>query len=61
MEISMGGLSQLLITLCILIGTIYLVSTGDLTPAQLMEIWGMLGLGMGIGYINGKKATNKKK
>lgn len=60
MEITIGGLSQLLVTMCILVGSIYLVAEGEMNITQLMEIWGMLGLGMGIGFINGKKAASKK-
>lgn len=57
MEITFGGLSQLLITLCILLGSLYLTSTGTMTPDRMLELWGMLLAGMGIGYINGRKTT----
>lgn len=55
MEVTLGGISQLSVMLCILIGSIYLAAEGLLTSEQVMTLWGGLLGGMGIGYINGRK------
>lgn len=62
MEVTLGGLTQLLVTLLVLLGSIYLCGERLLTPQETMTLWGGLLAGMGIGYANGKKTkTNNTK
>lgn len=56
MEVSLGGISQLLVILCVMLGGLYLTAEGKMTTDQLFTLWGGILAGMGIGFINGKKA-----
>lgn len=56
MEVTLGGVSQLLVILCVLIGSLYLAAQGEMSSEQIMTLWGGLLSGMGIGYMNGRKA-----
>lgn len=57
MEITLGGLSQLIVIMCVMFGSLYLASQGEISADQLFTLWGGILSGMGIGYINGKKST----
>lgn len=57
MDVTLGGLSQLLVILCVMLGSLYLTAEGRMTSEQLFTLWGGILSGMGIGYINGKKAV----
>lgn len=56
MEVSLGGISQLFVILCVMLGSLYLTAEGKMTTDQLLVLWGGILSGMGIGYINGRKA-----
>lgn len=46
----------MLVIMVILIGSLYLVSTGQMTGDQVLVLWGGILSGMGIGFINGRKS-----
>lgn len=56
MEVTLGGISQLLVILIVLIGSILFTLEEMMTVEACMTLWGGIMAGMGIGYINGKKS-----
>lgn len=55
-EVTLGGISQLLVITCVMVGSLFLAYEGKMESDQLFTLWGGILSGMGIGYINGKKA-----
>ena len=56
LEVTLGGLSQLLVIVIVLISALLFVLEGRMTIEMWYTLMGGILAGMGIGYINGKKA-----
>ena len=56
MEVSLGGISQLAVILTVLGGTVLFTYQKIMSIETCVAIWGGIMSGMGIGFINGKKA-----